>query len=398
MATLAPVKPNPAVLLWAREESGYPLERVARGVAVKPERIESWEQGERVPTARQLENLARFYRRPLGVFFKAKPPTLPPLASEYRRLPGVTPGEESPELRLALRQMSNRREYMLELLEELGEEIPDFDLQAHISEGPEHVAARLRTALGIDMKAQASWGSGWQAWKHWRRAVEELGVLVFQFPSISLEEVRGLSLFLHPLPVAAINPKESTPEARAFTLMHEVVHLMLANGKEEQVAVHEKRKEDEWLEIERFAEQTSSHVLVPEDALISTIQSMKLPRNNWDIGDMRKLANAFRITPLAMATRLRSSGILSWQEYLSWKANWNDHTSKLKPRSGGFASPVDKTLSRAGRPFTLTVLDALASNRIGPAVAARYLDLKYQHFDTLKKALIVQPGARDGNG
>lgn len=82
MATFAPVKPNPAVLLWARRESGYPLERVAKRIAVKPERIESWEQVERAPTARQLENLARFYRRPLGVFFKAKPPVLPPLAQK----------------------------------------------------------------------------------------------------------------------------------------------------------------------------------------------------------------------------------------------------------------------------------------------------------------------------
>lgn len=365
---------------------------------MRPERIESWEQGERVPTARQLENLARFYRRPLGVFFKAKPPVLPPLASEYRRLPGVTPGEESPELRLALRQMSNRREHMLELLGELGERIPDFDLQAHISESPERVATQLRTALDIDLQTQTGWSSGWQAWAHWRRAVEELGVLVFQFPSIPLKEARGLSLLLHPLPVAAINPKESTPEARAFTLMHEVVHLMLANGKEEHVAVHEQRRGDEWSEIERFAEQTSSHVLVPEDALISMIQSLKLPRRDWDIGDVRKLANVFRITPLAMATRLRSSGILSWQSYMNWKADWNNHTSKLKPRSGGFASPVDKTLSRAGRPFTRTVLDALSSNRIGPDVAARYLDLKYQHFDTLKKALIIQPGAGGSNG
>lgn len=86
---------------------------------------------------------------------------------------------------------------------------------------------------------------------------------------------------------------------------------MLANGKEEHVAVHEQRQGDEWSEIEHFAEQTSSHVLVPEDALISMIQSLKLPRRDWDISDVRKLANVFRITPLAMATRLRSSGILS---------------------------------------------------------------------------------------
>jgi transcriptional regulator with XRE-family HTH domain len=251
--TLPPVKPNPAVLQWARRESGYDLERVSKRLAVKPERIAAWEEGEQDPTPRQLENLARFYHRPLGLFFRPIPPSLPSLAAEYRRLPGVNPGEESPELRLALRQMSNRRGTMLELLEELGEDTPDFVLQAHLSEGPVKVAARLREALRVGLETQTSWTSGWQAWAWWRGAVEDLGVLVFQFPSVSLEEARGLSLLHHPLPVASINSKESSPEARSFTLIHEVIHLMLANGKEETVAAREMRAGDEWLELERFA-------------------------------------------------------------------------------------------------------------------------------------------------
>lgn len=397
MATISPVEPNPEVLIWARKESGYPIDRVAKRLNVKTERIEAWENGERIPTARQLENLAHFYHRPLGLFFLAKPPVLAPLAAEYRRLAGVLPGEESPELRLAIRQMSNRRETMLELLEELGEPISGFELQAHINEGPERVAARLRVALGVDLETQASWNSGWQAWGRWRRAVEELGVLVFQFPSVSLDEARGLSLLLHPLPVAALNPKESSPEARNFTLMHEVIHLMLANGKEEQVAVYERRRGDDWLEVERFAEEAASHVLIPEDTLKASIRSFELPRNDWDIGDVRKLANFFRITPLALATRLRRSGVLSWQDYSDWKSGWEAHISNFKSSSGGFATPVDKTLSRAGRPFTRTVLDALSSNRIGPEVAARHLNLKFEHFEQLKGALIVQPGSGGRN-
>jgi len=397
MQLAATVEPNPEVLLWARQESGYPVDRVAKRLGVKVERLESWERGERLPTPRQLQKLARFYHRPLGLFFRAKPPTLAPLAAEYRRLPGVSQGEESPELRLAIRQMSNRRETMQELLEELGEPVPDFDLQAHISEGSERVAARLRTALGVSLEAQQNWGSGWQAWAHWRQAVENLGVLVFQFPSVSLEEARGLSLLHHRLPVAAVNSKESSPETRSFTLMHEVVHLMLANGNEEQVAAREQRRGDDWLSVERFAEEAASHTLAPEAALRSIVTAINLPHNGWDIGDVRKLAKAFRITPLAMATRLRSSGLLSWKDYRNWKAGWDTYTASLKPRTGGFATPVAKTLGRAGRPFTRAVLDALSENRIGPEVAARHLHLKFEHFDKLKSALVLQPGSGNAN-
>ncbi|MGB0744665.1 MAG: hypothetical protein ACPGSB_09070 [Opitutales bacterium] len=54
MTTLAPVEPNPAVLLWA-QESGYALERVVKRLSVKPEHIEAWEKGERVKVALQIQ-------------------------------------------------------------------------------------------------------------------------------------------------------------------------------------------------------------------------------------------------------------------------------------------------------------------------------------------------------
>jgi len=64
----------------------------------------------------------------------------------------------------------------------------------------------------------------------------------------------------------------------------------------------------------------------------------------------------------------------------------------LKPRSRGFAHPVDLALSRNGRPFVQLVLEALGSNRITAVDAARYIDLKYEHFEKLRDTMIVGPG------
>ena len=224
---------NKLLLAWAREESGYELEQVASRLKVREERVSAWEKGELQPTLKQLEKLAHFFHRPLSVFFLPQKPQLPPLAAEYRRLPDVDPGHESPELRLALRQMLTRRENALNLMTELGEPIPEFSLRANLRESPADVGARMRQATGIDVATQFEWSDGWEAWREWRAAVEQLGVLVFQFPKVLLKEVRGLALLRTPMPVAAINGKEVNPEARAFTLFHELVHLMLAanNGR-----------------------------------------------------------------------------------------------------------------------------------------------------------------------
>ncbi len=382
-AAAIPIPINPSVLKWARNESGYAVDRVATRLHVKPERVEAWERGERPPTMRQIQELARFLHRPLNVFFLPSPPQVPPLATEYRRLAGVTPGHESPELRLAVRQMINRRETAISLMEELGEPIPVFSLQAHLTENPETVGERLRTVLEISIETQTAWRDEWQAWREWRAAVEQTGVFVFQFPKVDMAEARGLSLLRFPLPVAGVNTKEQ-PESKCYTLLHEMIHLMLAAGHEELPALREQRNSVEWEIVEQFAESAASHALIPEQALRAVVPNMP---QSWDIGAVRRIARRFRISPLAMATRLRASGYMAWHQYQAWKARWNEYISTLPPRTGGFAHPVDIALNRTGKPYVQLVLEALSANRITSVDASRHLGLKFEHFEKLKESL-----------
>jgi len=396
MSATLPVPISPVVLAWARQDSGYTPERVAERLQVSTERVSEWEQGQRSPTFRQVENLAKFYHRPLSLFFQPTLPSVTPLAAEYRRLPNVRPGAESPELRLAVRTMSARRETMIELLDELGGTAPTFELSARLSESPAVAGARLRSALALDLATQLGWPNVWHAWAGWRAAVENIGVLVFLFSKVVLAEARGVSLLRFPLPVAGVNSKE-IPEVRIYTLVHEVVHLMLAMGKEEVPAANEHRSSGDWEAVERFAEEAASHALVPEDALFQGIADARLPQHGWDIGDVQKLARRFKISALAMATRLRASGIFTWTKYQAWRNAWEAFVATLPARKGGFAHPVTTALGRAGRPFVTTVLEALAANRIDSVAAARHLDLKFDHFEKLRGALLNRPGEGGGD-
>ena len=379
---------NPHLLAWARAESGFDTDRVARRMQVKTERVEAWEQGERQPTMRQVEELARFFHRPLSIFFLPKPPQLSPLAAEYRRLPGLQPGHESPELRLALRQMLTRRDNALNLMGELGEATADFALRAHLNESPAEVGNRLRATIRITVDEQLGWPNEWRAWNAWRAAVENVGVLVFQFSKVPLSEVRGLALLHTPFPVIGINSKE-IPEAKSYTLLHELVHLMLAAEKEEAPALYEQRSGKEWAHVERFAEIAASHALIPEIALRA--EAGIAGHVEWNIDATRRLARKFRVTPLAMATRLRESHFMTWAQYQTWRETWDEYVKTLPPRKGGFATPVAKAISQNGRPFTQLVLEALSANRITTVDASRYLGLKFEHFGKLQTALWEGP-------
>jgi Zn-dependent peptidase ImmA (M78 family) len=288
--------------------------------------------------------------------------------------------------------MSQRREVALQLSGELDHTVPEFNLALHPAESSVPAGARLRSTLGITQDEQLEWENEWQAWRRWREAVEGIGALVFQFPKVDLTQVRGVALPLFPLPAIGINSKESSAAARSYTLIHELVHIALVFAHEEDVALRERRSEASWQEIERFAEEVASAVLIPEEMLNGFLGKMSVPRDGWDVPLVRKLASTFRVTPLAMATRLRSAGALTWNGYKLWKRNWDAYVDTLTPRKGGFASPVDKTLGRAGRPFTQLVLEALDANRITAVDASRYLDLRFDHVQDLRRELIKGSG------
>ncbi len=394
MGASIPANVTPAVLEWARREAGYEdPQPVAKRLGVRPERLLAWERGESKPTLRQAQTLARIYHRALAVFFLPEKPSSPPLAAQYRRLPGIQPGKESPELRVAIRVMCQRREAAIQLSEELGYSLPEFREVARLSESPLDVGRRLRSALRVSEQEQQQWQNEWQAWRRWREAVENIGVFVFQFPKVDLQEARGITLPSFPAPVIGINSKETSAGARSFTLMHELVHLALARGDEEDVALRERRSEADWQQVERFAEEVASAVLIPQPMLEEALRQISVRRDTWDVQRVRQLAARFRVTPLAMATRLRAAGQFTWTGYRRWKQEWDAYVAQLPPRRGGFATPAEKTLGRAGRPFAQLVLEALDSNRITAVEACQYLDLRWDHLEKLRMELRVGPGA-----
>jgi Zn-dependent peptidase ImmA (M78 family) len=387
MATSIQASVNPPLLVWAREQSGYAPDSIADRLKVKLERLLAWERGDRAPTVRQVEKLAKIYKRPFGLFFLPQPPAIPPMAAEYRRLPGVEPGAESPELRIALRIMSHRRLVALNLQEELGNPITEFAMPIRLHDRPVEAGERLRSLLGVTNEEQLGWKDDWQAWRRWREAIESAGILVFQFPKVPLNQVRGVSLLKFPAPVIGINTKESSAGARVFTLLHELAHIALSAAGEEVPALGEKRDDAAWTDVERFAEEAASAAIIPADILSGFLRRMSIARDAWDIPLMRGLASRFRVTPLAMATRLRVEGALTWQGYSGWKGDWAEYLKTLRPRSSGFASPVEKALSRSGRPLAQLVVEALDSNRITAVEACRHLDLRFDHFDKLRMEL-----------
>jgi transcriptional regulator with XRE-family HTH domain len=385
---------NPPLLVWAREEAGYSLEgaaeRVGRGFSV--EKLRAWERGEAQPTLNQAERLAKVYERPFSIFSLPAPPELPPLATEYRRLPGVKPGAEAPELRLAVRRLVHLRKLALHLYAELGDDPPEFQLRAHLAENEEAVGQRLRMALGVSLEEQFGWVSEFAAYRAWRAAVESLGVLVCQMPGKGIGEIRGTSIVHFPLPVAGVSSKE-LPLSKPFTLLHEVIHLALAAANEERPALNEDRDEPSWLDVERFCEAATGAALLPADAVKGDADvATQRKSGHWEVAGMRRIAKRFRVTPTAVATRLLRMGEMTPVAYNHWKKEWQAFRETHPDRpSFGIATPAEKAVNRNGPLFTSLVLSALSGERISSVAASHYLDLAFDHVETLRRGWIEKP-------
>lgn len=231
---------------------------------------------------------------------------------------------------------------------------------------------------------QTAWPDAWTAWRQWRSALDALGVAVFMFADVPIEEVRGLLLPRNPLPVVAVNTREVV-DARAYTAMHEVVHLMLTNAHEEEPALTDRHSARQWNALERFAEAAASFTLIAEDALAAGIETDGVP---LEIPSMRMAARRFRVTPLALATRLLHSGYMNEDQYRDWRGEWDAYVRAL-PKATGFATPVSKALGRGGISYAQLVLEALDTNRIAVTEAARYLNLHVDRFDQLRQRLVT---------
>ena len=195
MAKRIPALVEPPVLVWAREAAGYSraevAERLGKDVAV----LESWEDGADRPLMGQLRKLADIYKRPLSDFYLPAPPHEKPIPHDFRREPGAVAMVYSPALRRQLRLARERRELALTLYEDLGEAPPPVLKESiTLAADPESIGLRIRKILGVEFEEQHRWGDGYDAYNAWRRPLEAIGVLVFQFRENSASGSLGLFL------------------------------------------------------------------------------------------------------------------------------------------------------------------------------------------------------------
>jgi transcriptional regulator with XRE-family HTH domain len=273
----AEANPTRSVLIWARETAGLTVELAAKKAGVSADRLTAWETHEQRPTFAQLRKLAMVYRRPLAVFYLEAPPKGFSPMHDFRRAAEHAELPNSPELTLEIRKAHDRRDWALELFEQIEERPRELNGALTLSRDPETAAAEVRRILKVALRDQITWRADYDAFKQWRLLIERAGILTFQANDVETTEARGFSISERPLPVAVTNIKDA-PRGRIFTLLHEASHILLRDGG--ICDLHES-DENERSRVEAFCNHVAGATLFPRNALLgaNTVQLHKKRRH-----------------------------------------------------------------------------------------------------------------------
>ena len=185
---------------------------------------------------------------------------------------------------------------------------------------------------------------------------------------LDLEEFRGFVLVDEWAPLIFINGSDY-PAAQLFTLIHELVHLLLGKGgitDAEMFSSHSSK-------TERFCNQAAAEFLVPEKELKEKWNGKLSADEN-----IAALIKYFKVSSLVMISRAEQTGLISSSESVAMRkreiGRFKEIKARLREHGGGnFYATLKYRVSPL---FAQTVIAEANSNRILLRDAFRLLGVK----------------------
>ncbi|MBT4836509.1 MAG: ImmA/IrrE family metallo-endopeptidase [Methylococcales bacterium] len=376
---------NPTRLQWCMNASELDIGTLSKSLHIAEKTLELVMANKTVLSVNQLERIATFFKRSLLFFLDPNEVQEEQIYSPQFRTINNQKLIRSTKLRALIERIEKHRQVYIGLLEDLDESspsdwMPEFTLT---TKNIKQASAKVRQWLNLPVK---------YGFDDLRQAVENKGVMVVvsngyngQWQIDKNEPVRGFSLYYEILPIVVIKKQESKG-AQAFTLMHELAHLLL----HKESAIDDEKDFHRYQGKEKDANEFAGNLLIPDDFLsqINTGHLLNLDVAEYD-NYLANFKSQWCVSVEAILVRLLINNKISQQNYQNYK-NFKNTQSKITvkrktdkiPRTYRHREPVNVF----GRPFVYAVFDSLHNKQITLAKASTYLDnLKISDVRQLEK-------------
>lgn len=279
------------------------MAELAGRTGTSPDAVQRWLSGDDYPSRGQFTKIVEALKRPSAVFLLPEPPEQYAVPARFRSPPGSRnrdlTAKELREIRWARRI---QRITSTLLADSSG---PTVDLARHsLNDPPQEVAERTRRELGISVQEQLDWKSDGEAFRCWREAFEQQGLLTLQL-ELGVEGLRGFSSFDDYAPLIACNTAY-TYGARIFTLGHEYAHLLLRDDASCAV-FPDPDSTDQEMRAERWCEEFAAGLLLPPDAFMEQLFRFD-DGSRTELRLVASLARKFNCSLRAVAVRIERLG------------------------------------------------------------------------------------------
>lgn len=360
-------------------------------VEVRP-KYDAWPAAEAAPTLKQLEDFAHKTHTPVGFLFLDEPPVEAVPIPDFRTVGGRPVGAgqvASADLLDVIYACERRQEWYRDnqILE--GEPPLPFVGVATTNDAVDDVARQMREVLDWTAQSRATCRTADAALTWLREHAEAVGVLVMisgivgsnTHRTLDPQEFRGFALVDQHASVVFVNGADSKA-AQVFTLAHELGHLWLGATALSDLDPRSTQTN----EAERWCNQVAAELLVPLAEFRSRFDQ------DTDLrGQLRPLAEHFRVSTQVILGRLRETGALTWDEYLVELDAERQRVAQLLAERGGSGGNYYKTKPvQVSKRFASAVIASAKEGRTPYTRAFRLLEVKKEStFDGLAEQLGV---------
>jgi Zn-dependent peptidase ImmA (M78 family) len=362
---------NFEIIEWVIKSSGWEIDEILEKLEISKNTYEKWIKGLDKPTIKQLELIAWKTKRPLAIFFLDKVPQEKPTPNDFRLNPKQE-GKFDKKTIFAIRKARKLQSILKDFGENtLGETIKELKIGTDNS--PQETALNLREKFGITEELQRKTKDSWKFFRFLREKLGEEKVFNFQL-SMPLEDARGFALSDELPRVVVVNSKDII-EARIFTLIHELGHVLLKDTEISIPSFIDTNKHEKW--CNEFASsfllplEMAKRIFEENDKNLTEYDTLKYLSKKYKLSKSMLLYNMVKLKFIAPS---------DYEEILN-KYTKNDYS---KTKSGGLGvSAEKKCISELGASFISLVADNIDKKIITYSDALDYLSIKSRNFEKL---------------
>lgn len=366
---------NKEIIEWAIIRNGNSLEEFYE----KNPKVESWVNGDKYPTVKQLEDFTHKVHVPFGYMFLPSPPEENIPMPFFRTAVNAPTNQVSLNVFHTIQIIQDRQNWLTEYLEDL--DFPDLSFvgKYSVNDNYKEIVRDIRSVLQLEPDWAGKHHKWEQALDFITQKIEETGVIVAYngivgtntHRVIDVNECRGFVLVNSKAPFLFINSGDAKA-AQMFTIIHELAHVWL--GKSAGFDNQNLLPANDPVEV--LCDKIAAEFLVPE---ILFLKKWETARN------FKYLSRIFKVSPIVVARRALDLNLITLHEFLNFynqhMCDFNKRKEKQSP-GGDFYVTMKKRVSLR---FAAFVNNAVNDNKLLYRDAYRLTNMKgdtYNKFIT----------------